>query len=126
MSLQLLREVCAVCIGKIDIREDYNLQSSFNQFFDFPFQIILTSCMILVAYAQTDAHPYQTVDNACSKCECIDKQDTQPSKFYVLDCISRNFNQILPEYPSFFDLSDKGDARPEFQSLNVFNVLFFN
>lgn len=68
---------------------------------------MLASFIILTTNAQKDGHPYESLENVCGKCTCTQKENSQLT-FYVLDCISRNFTQILAGYPSSFDLTDKG------------------
>ncbi|KAJ6638216.1 Toll-like receptor Tollo [Pseudolycoriella hygida] len=70
--------------------------------------IIIASFLILPTYADKE-HPYEKVDNICKDCTCIEKADNQPSKFYVLNCTSRNFSQILDGYPNLFQL-DSGET----------------
>ncbi|XP_037047571.1 leucine-rich repeat-containing protein 70-like [Bradysia coprophila] len=70
--------------------------------------IILVSFITLTIHAQKDGHPYESLENACSNCTCIEKETNQPRKFYALDCVSKNFSQILAGYPPSFDLTDKG------------------
>lgn len=69
------------------------------------------SFVIVSTHAQQDGHPYESLENACSKCSCIEKENNKPTKFYVLNCASMNFSQILAGYPHIFDLSDKGKER---------------
>ncbi len=83
----------------------------FTLILNFASQIILSSFVILKTHGQKDIHPYESVENACDKCACSHKEDNQPEKFYVLNCISKNFSQILADYPPEFDLSDKGDTK---------------
>jgi len=64
--------------------------------------------MICVSYAQTDPHPYEPVDN--DKCNCTKKENDQNLNFYVLNCTSRNFSQILAGYPETCHLTEKGDG----------------
>lgn len=84
----------------------------------FTSQIILASFIILATHAQKDIHPYESVENACGKCTCIQKEDNLPAKFYVLNCISKNFSQILAGYPPLFDLNGTGDNNLNFKVLH--------
>lgn len=66
--------------------------------------------MVLLIFLSTSVNAdrkYESVENACSRCQCIEKQ----SAHYVLDCKAKNLMQTLASYPDAFGVNHTGKRK---------------
>ncbi|EDW24840.1 GL24361 [Drosophila persimilis] len=72
--------------------------------------LLLTVTAMLLAFAQGQHEdiPYQAVTNICHTCVCLSTQDSNHRIHQTLNCDMKNFEHILPRWPTEFGTQSTG------------------
>ncbi|XP_022211490.2 LOW QUALITY PROTEIN: vasorin [Drosophila obscura] len=67
-----------------------------------------TALLLTFAHGQHEDIPYQAVTNICQTCVCLSNQDSNHRLHQTLNCDMKNFEHILPRWPTEFGTQSTG------------------